>query len=180
VVDWVISKLNITPDSLNDEEYIDCIRDLLDHEMVLSMKKYIHHSSINCLEHSIYVSYSSYLICKRMFIDYRSAARGGLLHDFFLYDWHEEKPYSGLHGFIHPRVALQNANKYFHLNKLEKEIIQKHMWPLTIAPPLFKETYVVVLIDKYCALMEIFKLGKGRDIRTIKRVLMECNDKGVG
>jgi len=162
MVGWIISKLRLEPDSSADMEYLDCILELIDHEMVRSMKNHIQHSGIDCLEHSLYVSYSSYLVCRRMGLDYRSAARGGLLHDFFLYDWHLEKPYQGLHGLTHPHVALQNANKYFHLNKLEQDIIRKHMWPLTITPPKYKETFIVTAIDKYWALMEIFDFGKDR------------------
>ncbi|MBA1334250.1 MAG: HD family hydrolase [Firmicutes bacterium] len=171
MVGWIISKLNLNADSSDYEEYVDCIRDLIDHEMVWSMKNYIQHRDIDCLEHSLYVSYNSYLICRRMGLDYRSAARGGLLHDFFLYDWHVTKPYKGLHGFMHPRIALQNANKYFYLNELEKEIILKHMWPLTITPPKHKEAYVVVLADKYCAFMEISKFGKRRNVNRLQRLL---------
>jgi len=158
MVGRIISKLRLEPDSSADMEYLECIRELIDHEMVRSMKNYIQHSGIDCLEHSLCVSYGSYLVCRRMGLDYRSAARGGLLHDFFLYDWHIEKPYKGLHGLSHPYIALQNASKYFHLNKLEQDIIRKHMWPLTITPPKYKETCIIIVIDKYCALMEIFKI----------------------
>ncbi len=171
LVDWIITKLKININPFNHEEYIDCIRDLIDHEMVWSMKNYIQHSSIDCLEHSLYVSYSSYLIAKRMMLDYRSAARGGLLHDFFLYDWHEARPSSGLHGFVHPRIALENASKYFNLNELEKDIIKKHMWPLTVILPKCKESYVVVFADKYCAFKEIFKLGKRLNLHRLKWLL---------
>lgn len=171
MVDWIMSKLNIKADPPDDEEYAGCIRDLIEHEMIRSMENYRQHGDINCLEHSLHVSYNSYLISRRLGLDYRSAARGGLLHDFFLYDWHAAKPYQGLHGFMHPCVAVQNADKYFCLNELEKEIIQKHMWPLTITPPRYKEAYVVVFADKYCAFMEISKLVKKRNLRRLQRLL---------
>lgn len=171
MVDWIISKLGLEPDTSADMEYLDCIRDLIDHEMVRSMKNYIQHSDIDCLEHSLYVSYNSYLVCKRLGLDYRAAARGGLLHDFFLYDWHITKPYRGLHGFIHPRIALQNGNKYFQLNGLEQDIIRKHMWPLTIQLPKYKEAYIVIAADKYCALMEIFNFGERKNVRRLKSLL---------
>lgn len=159
MIKLIKSKLNSRADSSREEEYKECIRDLIQHKMVESMKNFIQHGDINCLEHSLYVSYISYLICRQLGFDYRSAARGGLLHDFFLYDWHTGKPYKGLHGFIHPHIALQNANKYFNLNDREKDIIQKHMWPLTIRLPRYREAFVVLLADKYCASMEIVKFG---------------------
>jgi len=171
MIGWIISKLRLEPDSFADMEYLDCIRELIGHEMVRSMKNYIQHSDIDCLEHSLYVSYSSYLVCRRMGLDYRSAARGGLLHDFFLYDWHIEKPDRGLHGFAHPRIALRNANQYFHLNELEQDIISRHMWPLTVTPPKYKETCIVIATDKYCALMEIFDFGKRKNVHRLQNLL---------
>jgi len=168
--DWIKSKLNLKVDFSSEREYEECVRDLIQHEIVLSMRDFIQHGNTSCLEHSLYVSYSSYLICKRLGFDYRSAARGGLLHDFFLYDWHGEKPYKGLHGFIHANIALQNANKYFNLNEREKDIIQKHMWPLTIRLPRYKEAFVVSLADKYCATAEIANWNGGKDVHRLKNL----------
>jgi uncharacterized protein len=152
-------KLNLKADINSDGEYKKCIGDLLQNEIVCSMKKFIQHNNVTCLEHSICVSYYSFFICKRLGLDYRSAARGGLLHDFFLYDWHITKPVKGLHGFTHPNTALENANKYFYLNEIEKDIIEKHMWPLTAKLPKYKESFIVSFVDKYCALMEILKIN---------------------
>jgi len=143
----------------NCDEYKDCINDLVQHEIVRSMEKFIQHSNVNCYEHSISVSYYSYVVCKRLGLDYRSAARGGLLHDLFLYDWHITKTTNGLHGFTHPYTALKNAKKYYDLNDLEEDIIVKHMWPLTITPPKYKESLIVAAVDKYCSTMEIIKVG---------------------
>lgn len=163
MIEWIKSKLSLKADFFSDEEYEKCLGDLINHEMVGRMKNFIQHGDISCLEHSIYVSYISYMICRRFGLDYQSAARGGLLHDFFLYDWHMEKPQKGLHGFIHPNIALQNANKYFNLNDREKDIIKKHMWPLTIRLPRYKESFIVLSVDKYCALMETFRLFGRRE-----------------
>jgi len=171
MIGWFISKLRLEPDSSDDMEYLDCIRDLIGHQTVRSMKNYIQHGDVDCLGHSLYVSYCSYLVCRRLGLDYRSAARGGLLHDFFLYDWHVEKPYRGLHGLEHPRIALQNANQYFRMNEMEKDIICKHMWPLTITPPKYMETLIVIVVDKYCAFMETFNLGERDNVRRLQTLL---------
>lgn len=138
-------------------EYKICISDLFQDESVLSMRKYIHHGNINCLEHSLNVSYKSFLISRRLKLDYKSAARGGLLHDFYLYDWHITKSKNGLHGYTHPTSALKNANERFELNNIEKDIILKHMWPLTLNLPKYKESFIICLIDKYCSLVEIIR-----------------------
>lgn len=141
-------------------EYMECVRDLIDHEIVKSMKNFIQHSNIDCLEHSMTVSYMSYEACKRLGLDYRSAARGGLLHDLFLYDWHTTRTKEGLHGFTHPYTALYNARKYYELNSIEEDIIVKHMWPLTLRLPRYKESVVVSMVDKYCSMAEIFSLER--------------------
>lgn len=170
MIKWIKSKLSLEADSCSEGEYESCIRDLIQHEMIRSMRNFVQHGGVNCLEHSLYVSYTSYMICRRLGFDYSSAARGGLLHDFFLYDWHIRKPYKGLHGFAHPDIALQNANKYFNLNDREKDIIQKHMWPLTLRLPGCKEAFVVLLADKYCASIEGIKPGNIKNINRLKEI----------
>ncbi|MDK2898973.1 MAG: uncharacterized protein PWQ10_160 [Patescibacteria group bacterium] len=141
------------------DEYMDCICDLVSEEVLWSMSDLPQHADVSCLNHCFNVSFVSYLICKRLGFDYRSAARGGLLHDFFLYNWHETG-IKNIHAVKHPRIALNNAKKYFILNKKEEAIIKKHMWPITIFPSLHKEVYVIMLVDKGCALMEVFRFGK--------------------
>jgi uncharacterized protein len=85
--------------------------------------------------------------------------RGALLHDFFRYDWHDD--WNLRHGWTHPRAALENAEKQFPLNRRERSIIRKHMWPMTLLNiPTCKEAWVVCLIDKYCSLLETFKIFK--------------------
>ena len=81
-----------------------------------------------------------------------------MIHDLFLYDWRVRQPdRKGLHAFRHPRVALNNALKIFELSKKEQDIILKHMWPLTVIFPRYKESYIVTLVDKYCATYECSK-----------------------
>ena len=94
----------------------------------------------------------------------RSTARAGLLHDLFYYDWRDTKFDEGTHAFVHPRIACENAEKLTPLTDLERDIIVKHMWLATIAPPRYKESYVVTFVDKYCACAEVFSplMGKAR------------------
>lgn len=71
-----------------DREYLDCVWDLLLNPAVRRMNQYVQHGSTTCLRHCLNVSYRSYCACRRLGLNYRSAARAGLLHDLFLYDWH--------------------------------------------------------------------------------------------
>ena len=79
---------------------------------------------------------------------------GALLHDYFLYDWHEKNAGHRFHGFIHAGRALQNAKNDFELTRREENIISRHMFPLNIVPPMCKEAWLVCLADKICASKE--------------------------
>ena len=149
-------------------EYLDCVQEIIDHDDVKSMKKYNQHGSVDCFQHCLNVSTASYLICKKLKLDYRSAARGGLLHDFFLYDWHKENPHGGLHAFTHPKVAAQNADKTFTLNSRERDVIKNHMWPLTVSFPRYPETLIVVLVDKFYCIREVFKNRGNKVMRELR------------
>lgn len=163
VVSSLYEEVTSTNAIYKDKEYMDCVKDLLDNDEVKAMKYFKHHKKTSCYDHSLSVSYKSYLICKNMGLDYRSAARGGMLHDIFLYDWHISKPRKGLHAFVHPFVALENASKLFDLNKKEKDIIKKHMWPLCFGIPKYWESIVVSSMDKYCAIIEVCSYRKSKD-----------------
>ena len=134
----------------HDPEYLALVADILEHPDVLSMEQYTQHGETTCLRHSLNVSYLSYLYCRDHGLDVRAVARGGLLHDLFLYDWHlyRRQPGERLHGFEHPSKALANARERFSLTEKEEDIILRHMWPLTITPPRFPESYVVVMFDR--------------------------------
>lgn len=147
--------------SNGEKQYFrDCSLELLKSEDVQLMGTFIQHANISCLEHSISVAYYSYCLCRKLNlnVDCRSIIRGALLHDFFLYDWHITKNPRGLHGFKHPLTALENAEEHFALNDREKDIIVKHMWPLTLTPPRYKEALIVSLSDKFCSIIETLRI----------------------
>ena len=105
-------------------------------------------------------------------VDRRSMVRGALLHDFFMYDWHDPGNLRLLHGFTHAKEALSNARKQFELNKVECDVIQKHMFPLNIALPKYWETVLVSAADKISAVLETVHSAKAL------RILKMC--RGVG
>ncbi|HFC9348800.1 TPA: HD domain-containing protein [Enterococcus faecium] len=137
-----------------DEEYMSYVQDLLETEAVKKLANYTQHVHSTRLEHSISVSYYSYLLAKKWDGNAKATARAGLLHDLFYYDWRTTKFDEGTHAYIHPRIAVKNAEKITDLSDLERDIILKHMWGATIAPPKYKEGYIVTFVDKYCAVKE--------------------------
>ena len=119
---------------------------------------YIQHGNTSCMRHTVAVAYYSYRLVKKLHIKCRTneLIRGALLHDYFLYDWHKRKLSEGLHGFTHPKTALENASRDFQLTDTEKNIIERHMFPLTLIPPVTIEGWVVCLVDKACSAYEVF------------------------
>lgn len=137
-----------------DTDYVEIVKDLLADESVKKLKKYTQHHFSNRLDHSIYVSYMSYLIAKRLGADYVATARAGLLHDLFYYDWRVTKFKEGSHSYVHPRIALANAKKITTISKKEEDIIVKHMFGATIAPPKYIESWIVSVVDDFAAVHE--------------------------
>ncbi len=156
----------------SDEEYKAIIRkhggDILDKEEFKSLKSFIQHGNVTVYEHCLHVALCAVKINKVLGVHCkeRSLVRGALLHDYFLYDWHNaDAPgniHPKLHGFYHPGIALRNATRDFVLSEREKDIIGKHMWPLTLNPPRCREAWIVCLADKYSSTLETLKLRKGK------------------
>ena len=136
-------------------EYKNKMTGLLTHEKLKLLDKYKQHYKCTRLKHSINVSYYSFYIAKLLKLDYFSAAKAGLLHDLYFQE------HAGLKENIktlrrHPKDALRNALEICDLNSMERDIIIKHMWLVTLKPPKYIEGYIVSFVDKYCAAKEFF------------------------
>lgn len=139
-------------------EYMSLVSDLYHSQQVQSLAQYEQHLDINRLQHVTSVSYLSYKIAKKLGWDYRTVARGTLLHDLFYYDWRDASgDWHRPHGYKHPIYAYHNA---IELNKSisdkEKDMIRHHMFPFTVVPPKYKESYIIIFTDKYCAWRELY------------------------
>ena len=123
-------------------------------------KNYMQHGNTSCYSHCISVAYYSLMIADWLGISYdtKSLISGALLHDYFLYDWHEKDSSHRLHGFTHPKKSLNNALRDFDLNSIEQNIIERHMFPLTPIPPKYRESLIVCLADKFCCFAETLRI----------------------
>lgn len=149
-----LAKLRPTRDEFNS-----LVVDIMFHGEFVKLKDYFHHTG-HIYDHVSRVAYIAYSISKVLSLDYHASARGGLLHDFFLYDWRERKMQDAsksLHGREHPHIALENAKKHFELSHREADIIVKHMFPKTITPPRYAESFVVSLSDKMAVAYEYIR-----------------------
>ena len=116
----------------------------------------IQHGSTTVFAHCVKVACFSLFLANKLHIPVNTHAllRGALLHDYFLYDWHEKNAGHRFHGFTHPATALKNAQEDFMLTPVEKDIIARHMFPLCPILPRCREAWLVCAADKYCALLE--------------------------
>ena len=133
-----------------------------DNSRLKELKNYIQHGKTSVYRHSINVAYESFKAARKLNqmgirLDEKAVIRGALLHDYFLYDWHVKSPNRPLHGFFHPKRALKNADMDFKLNDKERDIICKHMFPLTLHLPKYRESVLVCMMDKWVATKETIK-----------------------
>ena len=54
----------------NMKEFLDITGDLIKNPVVLQMKNYRQHYNTSCYDHCIEVAYWSYILCKKLNLDY--------------------------------------------------------------------------------------------------------------
>ena len=139
---------------MEDKEFNDIVEDIVKNDEFNKLKEYKHHGD-NRLDHCIRVSYSSYKKAKKLKLDYNSAARAGLLHDFFFVNNQKITLKERLKVLVnHPKIALENSKKIVNLNKKEENIIVSHMFPIGFTLPKCKESILVNLVDDAFSIKE--------------------------
>lgn len=147
----ILSKKELTENS----EYFSYVRDLLTCSDVMSLRDFTHHIGTSRFQHSLNVSYYNFRLCRLFHLDARAAARAGLLHDLFFYDRKKHEKIRNGHCAEHANIALYNASMLFPITELEGDMILNHMWPMTPRLPRHAETYMITLVDKFCATVEL-------------------------
>lgn len=142
-----------------DPRFLKIAGPIINNKEFQQMKNIKHHDE-SVYEHVVDVAFKAYQITYNNNLDWESTIRGALLHDFYLYKFDKtlriRLPIDAfLHTVWHPVAALENANKHFKLNKIEKDIIISHMFPVRI--PKYKESWIVSMIDKYLAVYEYYQ-----------------------
>ena len=145
-----------TPSMQKNEVVLQQILSACEASRLLETKQFMQHGNTNVYQHCIAVARVSCLLADNMAlpVNRESLIRGALLHDYFFYDWHVPDPRRRLHGFTHPKCALQNAMQDFELTKVEQNMILRHMFPLTPIPPVCLEGWVLCIADKFCSTLE--------------------------
>ena len=145
----------------NDKKlFTEEVKKLLHDPRILNLGAFPQHHGSNTLAHCLAVAMRSFEFAEKLGwdIDERELARGAMLHDYYQYDIKKEGLTPFQHGTSHPQIAMEKADKDFHLTDKEKNIIRSHMWPLTLGhPPKSKEAILVSLADKDVAAVEFSK-----------------------
>ena len=151
--------------TLREREFVELTKELLDSDQVRMMGRWKHHGPVTTLDHSLFVAFSTYRVARALHMDVRSAVRGALLHDLYLYDSHDKTAHPGHQCFDHPRFAARNAEALTPLTPEERNIILSHMWPLGGALPRSMEAWTVDLVDTICAGLELSHIFRPARLR---------------
>lgn len=137
----------------NDCEFFDIVNHILENEEFRKLDDIRHHG-ITRLNHCMRVAYYSYLITKFLRLNYVEVTEAALLHDFFTDELESKNMIVSL--IRHPYIALDNSKKYFNLSMMQEDIIKTHMFPVSLVPPKYIESWIVDIIDDICAIYERF------------------------
>lgn len=171
-------------------EWYKIVEPILLNDEFQRRKLFLHHEN-SVWEHSIIVSFKSFLVAKFYNLNVYDATIAGLLHDFYpqawqynqaLYDldssyfqryFKKNKNIKEWHGLVHGKEAALNAQKFFPdlVNKRILDSIKYHMFPLTIIPPHYIEGWIVTSMDKKASvsvLKDLKELPNYVGIRTHK------------
>lgn len=152
----IYSEIELSEENEIGQAFLLIVEDLLSNEKIQLLGEFGQHMNTTRLDHSINVAYYTFRICRKFNWHVEEATRAALLHDLFHYNW-EEKKDAGWHPRIHPMIALENAKTVCEVSDRMADGIAKHMWPLTFSLPKYKESWVITMMDKYCATLEIME-----------------------
>lgn len=156
------------------DEWYGIVEDILLNPEFQKRKLFLHHHNKTVFDHCVEVSYMSFMSAKYFNASERVCAIAGLLHDFYPKAWlYTEsladydssylsellvvKPLFKRHGFTHANEALENAIKYFpsFIDERVSDAISKHMFPLNIRVPKYRESWIITTIDKRNSIGEL-------------------------
>lgn len=139
--------------TFENEEFSYLIKEIISDKDFIKAGEEIHHGSTR-FEHSLRVAYYTYITTKKLNLKYEEATRAALLHDFF--DSSDKDINNRFTSFYkHPKVASKNSSNKYDLSERQLDIIEKHMFPITLKIPRYKESWIVSFVDKGVAMFEM-------------------------
>ena len=136
----------------------------LNDEKILRMKDISMHRGSNCYEHSFKVAKKAIrksIKSAKKNLNLEVVLIGAILHDYYLYDWRQDRSRLKGHANNHPGIAIENATRDFDISEEVKAVIKSHMWPINIRTfPNTKEARIVSLADKAVTIGESLSTKK--------------------
>ena len=136
----------------------------LNDEKILRMKNISMHRGSNCYEHSFKVAKKAIrksIKSAKKNLNLEVVLIGAILHDYYLYDWRQDRSRLKGHANNHPGIAIENAIRDFDISEEVKAVIKSHMWPINIRTfPNTKEARIVSLADKAVTIGESLSTKK--------------------
>ena len=138
--------------TLEKKEFEYLIKDIENNNNFKELDNEFHHG-ISRYGHSYRVAKGVYKITIKLRMNYEEATRAALMHDFYFdYQLEDNTPMKNL--VAHQNMAVLNASKYYELSKLQKNMIESHMFPLSKVLPKYKESICLTIVDKAVAIYE--------------------------
>ena len=133
--------------------------DIIRSDRFRSAEKIPHHRYENVAEHSLRVAKQSYRMAvwlrKHGFrVDYGDVVRGSLLHDIGMTESDIHKSPGWRKAYRHPKEGAEIAEREFHANAVQKNAVRRHMWPISVIPPVHTAGWIIGSSDKYCSVKE--------------------------
>ena len=143
-------------DDEQKEKLENLYQSFLNNEKILRMKDISMHRGSNCYIHSFKVAKKAIKkSINKKNINLEVVLIGAILHDYYLYDWRQDRSKLRKHAKNHPGIAINNAINDFDISDDVKTVIKTHMWPINIkAFPNTKEAKIVSLSDKAVTIRE--------------------------
>lgn len=158
---------------INDNAY-DLIKlhgaDILASQTYRDLSKNIQHHNSNTFAHQVQVAVLAIMYARRyqIKVDVRSLIRAALLHDYYLYCWHDKAHRPKGHAHHHGETAVENAKRDFGIDDFTAEIMIRHMWPINVFKfPRIKEAWILVWADKKATFREL--CGKAAKVDRFER-----------
>ena len=145
------------------EEVAAHCAEILSSPLLAREKEAIQHGAVTVYEHSVSVANACARVAHALplRLKVRPLVRAALLHDYFLYDWHDRTTSKPHHATRHGSYARANAERDFGITEHEGDIIQSHMFPLE-GFPATREAWVLTLVDKGISLKETLAGLRGK------------------
>ena len=140
--------------SKNKRDFKNIIKNIISNNKFKDMDNELHHG-LSRYGHSLRVAKVTYMCAKALNLDYKSATKAALLHDFYTNDDFQELKLNKMKN--HAAIALKNAREIYDLSKKEENIIASHMYPISYVAPKYLESWLVTAVDKGVALYEIYR-----------------------